>query len=93
MGSTEAVWIKNYLKQEFSQDAKLVLNGIDKEFFCQEGERYGDILQKMHTEISPCAYATLPFQMRFYSCRDLNSRVVRNYLREWKNVIYKWDGD
>ncbi len=24
---------------------------------------------------------------------DLNSRVVRNYLREWKNVIYKWDGD
>ncbi len=39
---TEAVWIKNYLKQEFSQDAKLVLNGIDKEFFCQEGERYGD---------------------------------------------------
>lgn len=39
---TEATWIQKYLKREFSKDAKLVLNGINKELFCENGERYAD---------------------------------------------------
>lgn len=39
---TEATWIQRYLKREFSQDAKLVRNGINKQLFCEDGERYAD---------------------------------------------------
>lgn len=39
---TEATWIQEYLKQEYSQNAELVLNGIDKNAFCVKGECYAD---------------------------------------------------
>lgn len=39
---TEATWIQKYLKQEHSHSAELVLNGIDKELFCENGESYAD---------------------------------------------------
>lgn len=37
---TEANWIKSYLADEYKQDACLILNGIDKKIFCENGTDY-----------------------------------------------------
>lgn len=38
---TEASWIKKYLKENYNQDAKLVLNGIRKDIYSPTGESWG----------------------------------------------------
>lgn len=37
---TEAKWIKNYLREHFNKEAHLVLNGIRKDIYSEEGEKH-----------------------------------------------------
>ncbi|WP_407873288.1 glycosyltransferase [Paenibacillus melissococcoides] len=39
---TEAKWIKDYLKEHFNKEAYLVLNGIRKDIYFEDGEKHAD---------------------------------------------------